>query len=116
MSTVYEINKGINKPLEFKGLKAQYIVYLAAGLVGLLILFAVAYVAGVPVYLGLAAIGALGYVLFSYVFRYSKKYGEHGLMKEAAFRKIPHAIRCRTRKQFFALRTPETKAEKEIQG
>jgi len=28
MSSVYKINKGINKPIEFKGLKAQYIAYL----------------------------------------------------------------------------------------
>ena len=47
---VYQINKGINKPIEFKGLKAQYIGYLAGGLVGLLILFAVMYISGLPVY------------------------------------------------------------------
>ncbi len=103
MSTVYEINKGINTPLMFKGLKAQYIAYLATGLVGLLILFAVAYIAGVPVYLCVAVVGAMGYVLFSYVFRYSKKYGEHGLMKEAAWRRVPPAISCRSRKIFVLL-------------
>ena len=36
--------KGINKPLEFKGLKAQYIWYLGGGLVALLILFAIMYI------------------------------------------------------------------------
>jgi hypothetical protein len=30
MNSVYKINKGINKPIEFKGLKAQYIGYLGA--------------------------------------------------------------------------------------
>jgi hypothetical protein len=40
-ASVYKINKGINKPIEFKGLKAQYIAYLGAGLITLLILFAV---------------------------------------------------------------------------
>ena len=34
----YTINKGINAPLVFKGLKAQYIAYLAVGLVVLLVL------------------------------------------------------------------------------
>jgi hypothetical protein len=48
---VYHINKGINKPIEFKGLKAQYIGYLAAGLVALLIFFAVMYISGLPVYI-----------------------------------------------------------------
>ena len=37
-SPVYPINKGINRPLEFKGLKAQYIWYLGAGLLVLLVL------------------------------------------------------------------------------
>ena len=40
---MYQINKGINKPIEFKGLKAQYIGYLAVGLVILLIGFAIMY-------------------------------------------------------------------------
>jgi hypothetical protein len=40
-TSVYQINKGINKPIEFKGLKAQYIWYLCGGLVALLILFAI---------------------------------------------------------------------------
>lgn len=104
MSSVYEINKGINKPIEFRGLKAQYIGYLAAGLVGLLILFAVAYIAGVPVYLIIPAVGILGFVLFTWVYRYSHKYGEHGLMKEAAFRQVPSAIICRSRKIFQNLK------------
>jgi hypothetical protein len=32
MNSVYKINKGINKPIEFKGLKAQYIGYLGIGI------------------------------------------------------------------------------------
>ena len=43
MNSVYKINKGINKPIEFKGLKAQYIGYLGAGVIVLLILFAIFY-------------------------------------------------------------------------
>ena len=45
-SSIYGINKGINKPIEFRGLKAQYIWYLAGGLVGLLVLFAILYISG----------------------------------------------------------------------
>ena len=103
MSSIYEINKGINKPLEFRGLKAQYIAYLATGLVGLLILFVIAYMAGVPVYLCLFVVVGLGFVLFSLVYKLSHKYGEHGLMKHAAFRQVPPAIICRTRKIFLDL-------------
>ena len=42
-NSIYQINKGINQSIEFKGLKAQYIWYLAGGLVILLIVFAVLY-------------------------------------------------------------------------
>ncbi|HMT97439.1 MAG TPA: DUF4133 domain-containing protein, partial [Ferruginibacter sp.] len=31
-NSVYQINKGINRSIEFKGLKAQYIWYLGGGL------------------------------------------------------------------------------------
>lgn len=37
---VYVINKGINTAIEFKGLKAQYIWFVAAVAVGTMILFA----------------------------------------------------------------------------
>ena len=46
-NSVYKINKGINNPIVFKGLKGQYIGYLAIGLLVLLVLFAILYVIGV---------------------------------------------------------------------
>ena len=39
MSSVYTINKGMNRPIVFKGLKAQYIWYLGGGIVLLFMLF-----------------------------------------------------------------------------
>jgi len=101
VSSVYNVNRQINKPIEFKGLKAQYIGYLAGGLVVLLLLFAVLYVAGVQVYLCIAIIGALGFGLFSMVYRYSHKYGAYGLMKAAAWRSLPPALIARSRKKIF---------------
>jgi hypothetical protein len=47
----YSINKGVNRPIEFRGLKAQYIYYLAIGLAVLLVVFSLMYIAAVPVYL-----------------------------------------------------------------
>ncbi|AGA78202.1 DUF4133 domain-containing protein [Echinicola vietnamensis] len=99
----YRINKGINKPLEFKGLKAQYIAYLAIGLVALLILFAVAYMLGLSKYLCLAGALILGGALFYGVFHYSHTYGQHGLMKKMAYRQLPQSLRCRSRKPFLQL-------------
>lgn len=109
MATVYNINKGVNKSLEFKGIKAQYIVYLAAGLVGLLLLFAIMYIIGIPVFITLPVTGIGGFILFTKVTSFSLKYGEHGLMKSAAYKKLPHSITCRTRRQFIALQKPDYK-------
>jgi hypothetical protein len=100
---VYIINKGINKPIEFKGLKAQYIGYLAGGLVALLIFFAVMYIAGLPVYMCLAVISALGGGLFYQVFSLSHKYGQYGLMKRNARRYLPGYLKFNSRKIFTRL-------------
>lgn len=100
MSSVYTINKGINKPIEFRGLKAQYIWYLGGGLLALLILFAVLYICGVNTFVCLGLILSLGLVLFMYIYRLSHKYGEHGMMKKAARRGIPKVVVVRSRKRF----------------
>lgn len=103
-TSVYRINKGINKPIEFKGLKAQYIGYLACGLVVLLMLFAAMYIVGINMFFCLTVIGALGTLLFMTVFRLSAKYGQHGLMKEMSRRNVPSALVCKTRKVFLNLK------------
>lgn len=102
-ASVYKINKGINKPIEFKGLKAQYIAYLAIGLIGLLILFAVLYIIGVNMFACLALTAILGITLFMTVYRMSDKYGEHGLIKKLARRSIPDFIKVSSRKSFVGL-------------
>lgn len=104
MSTsVYNINKGINKPIEFKGLKAQYIGYLAGGLVALLVLFAILYITGVNMFICLGLIVILGTVLFSFVYKISHQYGQYGLMKKAAKRSVPSQVLCGSRKLFIQL-------------
>ena len=102
-TSVYQVNKGINKPIEFKGLKAQYIWYLAGGLVGLLIVFALMYLIGVGVFVSLPIIIVLGSVLFLTVYRMSNKYGEHGIMKKMAKGSIPKCIKCYSRMNFIQL-------------
>ncbi|MEO6520988.1 MAG: DUF4133 domain-containing protein [Mucilaginibacter sp.] len=104
MSSVYHINKGINKPIEFHGLKAQYIGYLAGCLVGLLILYAILYISGVNAYLCLALIGGTGTALLTTIFRLSHKYGQYGLLKKSAKRSIPAFLKFRSRKIFIHLK------------
>ena len=42
----YPVNKGIGRPVEFKGLKAQYLFLFAGGLLAAFILFVILYTAG----------------------------------------------------------------------
>jgi len=100
-NSVYKINKGINKPIEFRGLKAQYIWYLGIGLVVLLIVFAVLYIVGINTYLCLFVTLIFGAGLFMQVTRLSNKYGEHGMMKKIAAQGVPHIIKVSARKIFY---------------
>ena len=102
-TSVYNINKGINKPIEFKGLKAQYIGYLGAGLVVLLVLFSILYITGVNMFICLGLILILGTVLFVFVYKISHQYGQYGLMKKAAKRNVPSQVLCASRRLFIQL-------------
>ena len=111
MASVYDINRGVNKSLEFKGIKAQYILFLGAGLVVLLLLYALLYLIGLSSYVGLGIIVPGGGVYIATVQRMSKKYGEHGLKKQIAARQLPAAVLSLSRKVFINLKNPthETK-------
>lgn len=99
-NSVYQINKGINQSIEFKGLKAQYIWYLGGGVVVLMILFAAMYIVGLPSFICVVIIGISGTLLVLYIYRMSHKYGEHGMMKALAKRQVPKAIKFQSRKIF----------------
>lgn len=93
MSSVYNINKGINQPIEFRGLKAQYIWWLGGGILALLFLFAILYIAGVNMAICVLVVFGLGAALFFYVYKLSKQYGEHGMMKKISTKYIPKIIK-----------------------
>ncbi|SEK23756.1 DUF4133 domain-containing protein [Parapedobacter koreensis] len=105
MATIYRINKGVNKPIEFRGLKGQYIGYLAGGLVGLLLLFAAMYLMGTSMYVCLTVIVLLGSALFIAVNRLSHRFGQHGLMKYFAAKQMPAYLKFRSRRLFTTLKT-----------
>jgi hypothetical protein len=46
-TSVYLINKGINKPIIFHDLRAQYILYAGAIITGDMLLFAILYISGI---------------------------------------------------------------------
>jgi hypothetical protein len=103
-NSVFQINKGINRPIEFQGLKAQYIMYFVAGVLGLLVLFAILYIIGVNSYICVATILALGTAMTLQLYAMSNKYGEHGLSKKMAIRSIPGVISNHSRRVFTANR------------
>ena len=103
-NSIYKINKGINKPIEFQGLKAQYIWYLGGGLVALMILFAVMYIIGINSFICIGTVLIGGTFLFIHVYKLSNTYGEHGMMKKIAKRSIPKTIKCNARNIFVKIK------------
>ena len=93
----YPINKGIGRPVEFKGLKAQYLFLFAGGLLAAFILFIILYMAGAGQWLciGFGAVSASSLAWLT--FRLNAKYGEHGLMKLGAARMRPRHVLHRRR-------------------
>ncbi|MCF0055196.1 DUF4133 domain-containing protein [Dyadobacter sp. CY356] len=96
----YMVNKGINKSLVFKGLKAQYIGYMGLGLLIDLLFYAALYILKVNTYITLVLTAALGALITIVVYHLNGHYGEHGLVKKLAQRKIPKMIRSFSRRIF----------------
>lgn len=106
----YNINKGIGRTVEFKGLKAQYLFIFAGGLLGTLIFVMILYMAGVNSLICLF-LGAGGASLIIWqTFSLNKKYGEHGLMKLGARKKHPRYIISRKPVHRYLKFNPKSKA------
>ena len=88
----FNVNKGIGRSPEFKGLKSQYLFIFAGGLLALFVIFVVMYMAGIDqwVCIGFGVVSAS--VLVWGTFRMNSKYGEWGLMKLHALRSHPRYI------------------------
>lgn len=105
---MFQINKGIGKPVELKGLKGTYL-YLSAGIVfgSLILAFALYGLFDVNTYLAtLIVVGStLGGVW--YCMHLSNRYGIYGLLKIEATRNQPKAILVKSAKPFAQLRDPK---------
>lgn len=88
----YPVNRGIGKPVEFKGLKSQYLFIFAGGLLAVFVVFIILFMAGVNqwVCIGFGVTAAL--LLVWQTFRLNERYGTHGLMKIAARKRHPRLI------------------------
>jgi hypothetical protein len=108
--SAYPINKGVNKSIQFHGLKGHYILYAGGILAGDLVFFCILYVIGLNSWICLLIVAGGGGFGIMKVNRLSQRYGEFGLLKKRAVKTIPRSIRSRTRQTFTQLkRTHERK-------
>lgn len=88
----YQIHKGIGKSVEFKGLKSQYLLFFAVGLLAIFFIVIVLFMSGVNnlfcIVFGLVTASILVWL----VFKLNRKYGEHGLMKLFANKHRPRFV------------------------
>ena len=98
----YNVNKGIGKSVEFKGLKSQYLFIFAGGLLSVFVVFVIMYMIGIDqwICIGFGVIAASALVWFT--FKLNAEYGEYGLMKLTAKRQHPrYLINRRNTRRFF---------------
>ena len=105
----YNINKGIGKSVEFKGLKAQYLFIFAGGLLAVFVVFVIMYMIGISQWfcIGFGVIAASA--LVGLTFNLNTKYGEHGLMKLLSKRQHPRFLinRKNSRRLFRTIKRKE---------
>ena len=88
----YPVNRGIGKPVEFKGLKSQYLFIFCGGLLAVFVVFIILFMAGVNQWLCIGFIVSASLLLVWQTFRLNARYGTHGLMKAAARKRHPRFI------------------------
>lgn len=108
----FEINKGVGRTVEFKGLKAQYLFLFAGGLLAVFILVVILYLCGVS-QIACLVIGIVGVTLVVWqTFAMNRKYGQYGLMKKGAVRMHPRYLLNR-RTVYHLIRNLQPKRKKQ---
>ena len=108
----WEVNKGVGRTVEFKGLKAHYLFLFAGGLLGIFILVVILYLCGISqiICLGIGVVGAT--VVVWQTFAMNRKYGQYGLMKKGAVRMHPRYLLNR-RTVYHLIRNLQPKRKKQ---
>ena len=95
----YPVNRGIGKPVEFKGLKSQYLFIFAGGLLAVFVVFIVLFMAGVNQWVCIVFIVSASLLLVWQTFRLNARYGTYGLMKIAARKRTYGLMKIAARKR-----------------
>ena len=91
------MNRGIGKPVEFKGLKSQYLFIFAGGLLAVFVVFIILFMAGVNQWVCIGFIVSASLLLVWQTFRLNARYGTYGLMKIAARKRADLPAQCPVR-------------------
>lgn len=100
-NSIYRIQRDINKPIEFYGLKSLFMVIFAVGLLLLFAAFIGLYYAGIPRIPSLLSVTMAAMIWAVNVQRLSRRFGRYGLLKAYARRKLPDSVRIRDRRIFM---------------
>jgi hypothetical protein len=90
---MYNVTKGTNKTVEFKGLSAQYLYMFAGGIVISVFLFMILNFLGTPSLINIVFVGGGFLALVYYIFTTNKKYGKYGVMQQGARRAVAKNIK-----------------------
>lgn len=101
MYTVFKVHRRVNAPVEFKGLKGQYILYAGASVIVCMVLFAILYIAGVNSYLCLLSCFGIGALCIGGAYHLSQRYGVYGWHKKRRARASPKVLRSGTRQVYL---------------
>ena len=93
----FEINKGVGREVEFKGLRAQYLFIFAFGLLAVFVVFVIMYTAGIGQWTCIGFGGSAATAVVWLTFSLNRRFGSHGLMKLLAARQHPRRILSRKR-------------------
>ena len=93
----FEINKGVGREVEFKGLPAQYLFIFAFGLLAVFVVFVILYTAGIGQWTGIGFGVSAATAVVWLTFSLNRRFGSHGLMKLLAARQHPRRILSRKR-------------------
>lgn len=88
----YSINRGIGKPVEFRGLKSQYLFIFVAGLLAVFVLFIILYMMNINQWICIGFGVTAASILVWLTFLLNRKYGEFGLMKLFARKQHPRYV------------------------
>jgi len=104
MYTVFKVHRRVNSPVEFKGLKGQYILFAGAFVIASMVLFAILYISGVNSYLCLFLCFGIGAIGIGTTYHLSQRYGIYGWRKRRRARASPKALTSGSRREYLQLK------------